>query len=56
MDSGFLSGILALLSFPSHIAAFFTAAMLLPLKASHLDPCHLSTFGPSAFAALQESL
>ena len=29
---------------------------LLPLKASHLDPPRLSAFGPSAFAALQESL
>lgn len=56
MDSRVLSGILALLSSPTHAAAFFTAARLLPLKASHLDPPHLSAFGPSAFAALQESL
>ncbi len=56
MDSGFLSGILALLPFPSHTAAFFTATTLLPLKASRLDPPHLSAFGPSAFAALRESL
>ena len=56
MDSGFLSGTLALLSLPCHSAAFFRAATLLHLKASHLDPSRFSTCGPSAFAARPESL
>ena len=56
MDSGFLSGVLALLSLPPHTAAFFRATTLLRLKASPLDPTYLCAFGPSAFAALQEGL
>jgi len=55
-DGGLLSGILALLSFPSHAAAGFTATTLLPPQASHRGPSHLSAFGLSAFAAVRESL
>uniref|UniRef100_A0A8B9ZAQ3 Ubiquitin carboxyl-terminal hydrolase n=1 Tax=Buteo japonicus TaxID=224669 RepID=A0A8B9ZAQ3_9AVES len=35
---------------------FYLSSTLLPLRASHLHPPHLSTFASSAFAALREKL